>query len=58
MYTNNLFDFDIDDSISNVYLQHHQAFDPEIRNVAEFRTDDYQWTYLVMETGFVDYVLQ
>ena len=58
MYTNNSFDFDIDDSISNVAAHHHQTFDPEYRNVAEFRTDDDQWTYLIMQTSLFSYVLQ
>ena len=58
MYTNNSFDFDIDDSISNVYPQHHQTVNPEYRNVAEFRTDDDQYTYLLIEFDFRDYILR
>ena len=57
MYTNNFFDFDNDDSISNVAAHHEQTFDPEAINVAEFRTDDDQWTYLVMEVSRRSYVL-
>ena len=58
MYTNNLYDYDIDDSISNVYPQHNQTFDPEVHNIAEFRADDEQWTYLVMQAEPFSYVLQ
>ena len=57
MYTNNSFDFDIDDSISNVYPQHHQTVNTIYYNVAEFRTDDDQWTYLIIEVDWCYYVL-
>ena len=57
MYTNNLYDYDIDDSISNVYPQHNQKFDPQVKNAAEFRTDNDQWTYLVMQIDSLNYVL-
>ena len=57
MYTNNLFDFDIDESISNVYPQHHQTFDPEVWNVAEFRTDDDECTYWLIQIAGLSYVL-
>ena len=58
MYINKLSDFDIDDSISDVYPHHHQTFDPQVTNVVEFRTDDNQWTYWVVQVDGFNYILQ
>ena len=55
--TSDLYNSDIDESISNVYLQHHQTFNLEYRSVVEFRIDGDQLTYLIIAVDYWNYVL-